>query len=224
MKHYVYWVHSEEETDMFTEGYIGITNNIKGRLSKHKNKGSIREILLVGSLHYCREIEYKLRPTPGIGLNIAQGGGGGGFRNHIHKEESKQKTSQKLKGRSSWNKDKKMGKQSFYHRANREHLFFKSGEENIAKDPNIRIKISKAHQALADSFTSEERKIKYGDHNKGRPSWNKGIKTGPNGYYWITNGIESMKIKETEPIPEGFQKGRKIKKEPHEGGSFSSPV
>jgi len=36
----VYWIHHAEHTDMFTQGYIGVTNNIAKRFETHKNRPS----------------------------------------------------------------------------------------------------------------------------------------------------------------------------------------
>ena len=33
---YLYWIRTESMTDMFSEGYIGITSNVKSRLSGHR--------------------------------------------------------------------------------------------------------------------------------------------------------------------------------------------
>ena len=79
---------------MLTEGYIGITTNTVAVRFKHhksaakvvKSKGTIHRALLkyeneivvselvIGTLQYCAELEFKLRPTRNIGWNIAVGG------------------------------------------------------------------------------------------------------------------------------------------------------
>lgn len=38
-----------------------------------------------------------------------------------------------------------------------------------------------------------------------------GIKNSQYGTMWITDGTQNVKIKNTEPIPDGWSKGRKIK-------------
>lgn len=88
----VYWIHLPEHTDMFTQGYIGITTNtIKKRWDQHKNAAKqgkftinkairkyaevlVCETILVGSLEYCLDVESKLRSSPCIGWNTATGG------------------------------------------------------------------------------------------------------------------------------------------------------
>lgn len=91
MSSVVYWIHSVEHTDMFTQGYIGITNNLNVRLRNHKSKKSnkhlvnainkhgwdnlIKEVILIAEEAYCLMIEAKLRAEDAIGWNIVKGGG-----------------------------------------------------------------------------------------------------------------------------------------------------
>lgn len=86
----VYWIHSLEHTDIFTEGYVGITNNLNARLRNHKSKkcnehlknaitkygweNLIKEVILVAEETYCLMIESTLRFKKNIGWNIAEGG------------------------------------------------------------------------------------------------------------------------------------------------------
>lgn len=87
----VYWICHPDHSDIFTEGYIGITEDFAQRMRKHKNKitnahlmnainkygwdNLIKKVLLIASVDYCLEIEKKLRPNKDIGWNIAIGGG-----------------------------------------------------------------------------------------------------------------------------------------------------
>lgn len=89
----VYWIHKPEHTNIFTEGYVGITNKqVSKRWYKHKldarEDGSLpihrainkyddiifEVILAADNREYCQDIEKKLRPTINIGWNVAQGG------------------------------------------------------------------------------------------------------------------------------------------------------
>lgn len=76
----VYWVHLPEHTDMFNQGYIGVTPNLQKRLKTHKHKFKdlwdriIVKTILIGDLAYCYMIEQKLRPIKNIGWNKAIGG------------------------------------------------------------------------------------------------------------------------------------------------------
>ena len=88
---YVYWIHLPEHTDVFTEGYVGVSKYPERRLTEHKKfkrnshltyafkkyKNIVHTILLQGPEDYCFEIETKLRPTEEIGWNLAVGGQGG---------------------------------------------------------------------------------------------------------------------------------------------------
>lgn len=86
----VYWLRCADHTDMFSQGYVGITRHgrEKRRFWEHKNVGQnahlrnalnkydvIQEVLLIADENYCKEIEQKLRPFENIGWNIVTGGG-----------------------------------------------------------------------------------------------------------------------------------------------------
>ena len=76
----IYWIHKESETDITTQGYVGITKNLQRRIREHHGqkdfmKGREVEIFLCGERDYCKGIEKQLRPQKNIGLNIAAGGG-----------------------------------------------------------------------------------------------------------------------------------------------------
>jgi len=103
----LYWIRHPEHTDITTQGYVGISVDFERRMKQHKRNEDtipmlvkakrkygwdnlINSIVLIGSQEYCKLIESKLRPTPYIGWNNAQGGGG------------------VLKGNTPWNKGKKM--------------------------------------------------------------------------------------------------------------------
>ena len=87
----VYWIHNPEHTDMFTQGYIGITKDIKKRWSDHAKRTAnnhllhaikkygwdslVKEVVLVADEAYCLMVEAKLRAEDKIGWNISKGGG-----------------------------------------------------------------------------------------------------------------------------------------------------
>lgn len=87
----VYWLHTKDHTDIFAEGYVGITNNLSKRLSSHKSKkynlhlknaiekygwdNIIKQVILVSDEAYCLMIEKLLRNKDNIGWNIVMGGG-----------------------------------------------------------------------------------------------------------------------------------------------------
>jgi len=87
----VYWIHHPEHTNMFTQGYIGVSNNTKVRWNEHSKRPSnlhiqraiakygwdilVKEVVLVADKDYCLDIETKLRPENQIGWNVVLGGG-----------------------------------------------------------------------------------------------------------------------------------------------------
>ena len=91
MSSVVYWIHSPEHTDIFTQGYVGISSNVKKRWYDHKNKPSnvhlknainkygwdnlIKQIILIANDSYCLLMETKLRSVEKIGWNVVAGGG-----------------------------------------------------------------------------------------------------------------------------------------------------
>lgn len=89
----VYWIRLPEHTDIFTQGYVGVTTlSIDKRFQQHKyqaRKGSkyiinkairkywdniVIETILISTTEYCLDIENKLRPSPYIGWNSSIGG------------------------------------------------------------------------------------------------------------------------------------------------------
>ena len=89
---FVYWIKRPCDTDIFTQGYIGITKNVKIRFEQHLETANKRlkphklynalkshddyevETIICGTREYCLNLESKLRPKRNIGLNHAVGG------------------------------------------------------------------------------------------------------------------------------------------------------
>lgn len=92
----VYWIHLPEHTDMFSEGYIGVTRNdaktrfithtkdayrkdrntsIVGNAIKKYGDNLIVETLVICEIDYAVDLEIRLRPEDKIGWNIVKGGG-----------------------------------------------------------------------------------------------------------------------------------------------------
>ena len=75
----IYWIHSEEEKDIYSQGYVGITKDLSRRIREHKSKDWFSnrtvDVYLYGDTEYCKIIERELRPKMNIGLNVASGGG-----------------------------------------------------------------------------------------------------------------------------------------------------
>ena len=88
---HVYWVHAVDHTDMFTQGYIGISKNIEARIKQHKKRPTnihfknavikhgwdnlLVKTIVVADKEYCLDLEKKLRPADYIGWNATMGGG-----------------------------------------------------------------------------------------------------------------------------------------------------
>ena len=96
----LYWIKLPEYTDIFSQGYVGITTqSLDKRFYQHsKNKRSIVgnyinkhccEIVevLIGTQEYCAYLENKLRPSKRIGWNIVEGGGKPPIFNGPHCDE-----------------------------------------------------------------------------------------------------------------------------------------
>jgi len=87
----VYWIRHQDHTDMFTQGYIGVSQNAETRFEEHRKKSSnphlkyainkygwtnlVKEIVLIAHKSYCLLIETQLRNKIDIGWNVAIGGG-----------------------------------------------------------------------------------------------------------------------------------------------------
>jgi len=87
----VYWIHRPEHTDMFSQGYIGVSNNTKLRwrdhhvrtgnahlkraIAKYSWDNLVKEVIVIADELYCLAVEFKLRSTDKIGWNIVAGGG-----------------------------------------------------------------------------------------------------------------------------------------------------
>lgn len=87
----VYWIRCADHTDMFSQGYIGVSKNVQRRFVEHQRKTEnahlksailkygwgalIKTEILIADEDYCLDIEAKLRPGKNIGWNLTAGGG-----------------------------------------------------------------------------------------------------------------------------------------------------
>lgn len=87
----VYWIHHPDHGDVLTQGYIGVSSNVRARWNRHKSGAGnahlanaikkhgwdalVKKVLLVADEAYCLMIEAKLRAQDNIGWNIIKGGG-----------------------------------------------------------------------------------------------------------------------------------------------------
>ena len=121
----VYWIHRPEHTDMFSQGYIGVSNNTKKRWNTHKIATEniylqraikkygwdslIKEVVVIADRLYCLAIECKLRSSAAIGWNIVAGGGmppSSLGKKYIRSAEYREKQSKAHIGQVSANKGK----------------------------------------------------------------------------------------------------------------------
>ena len=104
---YVYWIHNEDH-DIMSGGYVGVTNNPTKRFLSHKNKNrkishdAIFDIIFEGSREDSFELEYLLRPHKNIGWNSAIGGRHGWRHGFSHSDQTKEKL------KSFWNEERKL--------------------------------------------------------------------------------------------------------------------
>lgn len=87
----LYWIRHKDHTDIFSQGYVGVSKNAETRFNQHysnpvnKHLGFaikkygwnnlIKQVILISDDNYCLNIEKKLRPKENIGWNITIGGG-----------------------------------------------------------------------------------------------------------------------------------------------------
>ncbi len=88
----LYWIRNQSHSDIFSEGYVGITtksvikrfqqhlyyskrsnSHLSNALKKYKDSIVVEEIL-IGSVEYCLDVESKLRKEKNIGWNSDSGG------------------------------------------------------------------------------------------------------------------------------------------------------
>lgn len=121
MSYSVYWIRHPEHTDIFSQGYVGISKHFERRMLTHKKFGNAhlrnainkygwdnlkKEILLVADEAYCLTIETLLRAENSVGWNIVKGGG----KPPINKRKGykvfnvKRNSSMFVKGNIPWNK------------------------------------------------------------------------------------------------------------------------
>lgn len=87
----VYWIHTPEHTNIFEQGYVGVTGRFQRRIREHSKLNTnphlayaikkygwdnlVKEQVIIADEDYCLEMETKLRPKLSIGWNVVMGGG-----------------------------------------------------------------------------------------------------------------------------------------------------
>ena len=120
----VYWLRREDHTDMFSQGYIGVSKHVERRFNEHRTRNDnpilkraiakhgwdnlVKQILVVSDEGYCLDVESKLRPADKTGWNLTKGGGMppiNRWRKGLKMTpEEIALMSARMKGRPAWNK------------------------------------------------------------------------------------------------------------------------
>lgn len=166
---YVYWVYNEKCSDVYNDGYVGVTDYIESRIKYHKNlneripKDFELEymILFEGSREECFLKEEEYRPKSGIGWNGAKGGSHGWKTEFKHSE----KTIQKLK--DAWTDERREAASQ----PRPEHSEKMKGR----KRPDHAIAISGENNGMYGKTHTPAAREKISEAHKGKQPWNKGI-------------------------------------------------
>jgi hypothetical protein len=132
--HSVYWIHLPQHININSEGYVGVSNNPKRRLSEHLNDARTRNdknsffgrvlrkhkqeitqtIIFQGTEEGCYSLEEVLRPNRNIGWNANKGGSKPPTKEGwVPSDITKEKWSRAFTGRvmsSSWKENLSLSK------------------------------------------------------------------------------------------------------------------
>ena len=178
----VYWIHHPDHTDMFSQGYIGVSVNARKRWADHRRYQEnqhfsnavklygwdflIKKQILIAEEDYCLDIERKLRPERNIGWNIAIGGG----KPPINTTGTGYKA-----GFTPWNKGVPMSDEA--------KLALSKSLKGIRHSPEVYkrqgLSRSGAKNIWFGKKFSEEYRLKLSLAKKGKPSHRKGAKLTP---------------------------------------------
>jgi group I intron endonuclease len=161
MTHSVYWIRHKDHTDMFNQGYIGVSKNpdrrwlehgkrspnlyLKNAIKKYGWDNLIKEVILIGEETYCYDLEAKIRSTKQTGWNIAEGGakppsmlGLRGAQTSMFGKKHSKETREKMKGRVSPNKGKTLNAET-KEKLRQAHVGKKHSEKTIEKMRVVKI-------------------------------------------------------------------------------------
>ena len=87
----LYWISHPDHTDMFTQGYVGVSGHLEKRWERHSKRTQnahlanainkygwdnlVKKVVLIADEAYCLAMEAKIRAVENIGWNITKGGG-----------------------------------------------------------------------------------------------------------------------------------------------------
>ena len=177
MQHAVYWIRCQDHTDMFSQGYIGVSKNLSRRFTQHQSRSEnthlkraiqkygwdslVKTEILISDEAYCLDVEAKLRPAEKIGWNICVGGG----KPPVLFGQTA------LIGKPSWNKGKKSSIDT------RKKI---SAAVKLAMQDPVRRELTKnlrlgTVSPMRGKTHSVETILKMSESKKGLPANNKGI-------------------------------------------------
>lgn len=183
----VYWIRQTSHIDMFSQGYVGVSNDFERRIRHHKTKPQnshlanainkygwdnlVKEVVLIAEDTYCYDIEAKLRPSDNIGWNLVVGGGKPpnalGKKFGPMSEETKAKVSAAKKGFKHTPENEKIATNNLliYGMSTR----FKKGDVSWNKGGKMPLHVIEAvRNAHLGKKLTEEHKAKISKGNMGR--------------------------------------------------------
>ena len=210
MSHAVYWIRCQDHTDMFSQGYIGVSKDSQRRFVQHQRKSEnvhlknaikkygwdtlVKTEILISDEAYCLDIESKLRPKAGIGWNIVAGGGSPPVLTGSHPW---------LLGKPSWNKGKKYGAETRKKISDAVKLAM---QDPARREINRQMLLGKPGFMLGRKLSAESR-AKMSAAKKGIVPHNKGVPATEDQKAKVTAGVRAHSWVCTHCQTEGFGRG-----------------
>lgn len=220
-KYYLYWLYEDWMDEPRQQGYVGVTKRLPTeRLKEHLDRSEQitdevkMKILAEGSKDEISNLEYVYRPYSYIGWNKSPGGLTGGRPEGIHtsgwahSEKSRKARSKKLKGSGNPTAKSIVIEEKKFDCQKDAADYYGVSTSTICKFAKGQITLEQMKNVKVNRFNSETgSKAGKSTHSKRRT--------------WWTNGIKNEYLKEGDSPPEGFWKGRVMKK--RKKGRLSPP-